>query len=222
MFGINVDIKTYPWAVRRALEEVEPKSLKEAGRLTMRVARGFIRNYGNPDKSSQPGKPPNSHRYTTRNGKKNNGFKRTIVYALRPDKKAVWIGPQAVIGGLTNFAPTHEFGGVRKVIKGDPNLLNGVKKGDLAPVNVINFNIAFDKVVRVDPHRDPKNGKKVFWIKIRTKDQAEHSSRLYYRMCLAYNGYGNTRYPARPFMKPSLLAVLPKLPFFWKGVVQKH
>lgn len=219
----KVDIKTYPWAVRRALEDMQPKTLMEAGRLTMRVARGFVRQVKNPNVASASGRPPHSHTYTKKkSGEKNKGFKNTITYALRPDKKAVWIGPQKVIGGLSNFAPTHEFGGQRKIVKGDPDLLNGVKIGDIAPITMKYFYGSLDKIQKKDRNVDPKTGRKVVWVRIRTKSQAQHSTRLYNRMVKAYHPYGYTlgKYPARPFMKPSLYAVLPRLPYFWKGVIR--
>jgi hypothetical protein len=40
--GVNVEVKIHPWAVKKALESARPKSLEQAGRLGMRVARGFI------------------------------------------------------------------------------------------------------------------------------------------------------------------------------------
>jgi hypothetical protein len=214
MTRVKVDVKMYPWAVRRALEDIEPKCLSEAGKLTMRVARGFVRQKKNPNIASAPGTPIHSHK----NGK-NPGFKKTIVWALRPDKKAVWIGPQKVSGGLTNISQTHEFGGHRKVVYGNPKLLDGVEIGDIAPVCTYQLT-GLDKVLRKDKNNDPKSGSIVLWIKIRTKTQAEHSSRLYYRMCKHYNTKTLANYPKRPFMRPSLLAVLPKLPYFWKGAIR--
>lgn len=211
----KVNVQMYPWAVRRALEAVEPDCLSNAGKLTMRVARGYVRQKKNPNIASTPGQPPHSHK-----GSSNPGFKSTIVWALRPDKKAVWIGPQKVIGsGVNNLARTHEFGGQRKVVLGDPKLLEGVEIGDTAPICKYHLT-GLDKVLRKDKHLDPKSGSQVFWVKIRTKTQAQHSSRLYYRMCEAYRGFTLGTYPKRPYMRPSLNAVLPRLPYFWKGVIR--
>lgn len=212
--GISVDIKMYPWAVRRALEQKQPQTLKEAGHFVMRVSRGIIKQRRNPDLASAPGKPVHSHKRGA-----NKGFKKTIVYALRPDRKAVWIGPQAVAGGLTKLAKTHEFGGRRMVIKADLDLLNGVNIGDLAPVTYVHLT-AKDKVLSTDKNVDPKTNRKVVWIRIRTQDQAEHSGRLYRRMVEAYNSKVGVKYPARPYMRPSMMLSLPKLPFFWQGVIR--
>lgn len=213
--NVNVKVKTNPWAVRRALESSQPKSFSQAGRLGMRVARGFLASYKNPNVASKAGSPPHSH-----SSGKNKGFKKTVVYALRPDKKAVWIGPQAVAGGINEIAKTHEFGGSRKVVKGDPKLLDGVEIGDVAPVLVSHIDHGLDKVLRLDKKTDPKSKGRIFWINIRTKSQAEHASRLYYRYCVAYKGYVLGKYPARPYMQPTLHAIAPKLPYFWRNVIK--
>lgn len=212
--NIRVNVKMYPWAVRRALEAKQPKTLLQAGRFVMRVARGIIKQRKNPNISSAPGKPVHSHR-----NKQNEGFKKTIVYALRPDKKAVWIGPQVVSGGLKTLAKTHEFGGYRRIVDADFELFNGVEVGDVAPVTITHVN-AKDKVLFTDKNRDPKSGKKVVWITIRTKEQAEHSSRLYRRMIDTYSSKKVAKYPARPYMLPSMLLSLPKLPYYWRGVIR--
>ena len=202
-------------AVERAVEKSAPSTLLQAGKYNMYIARSLIRQRKNPNRASSPGTPPHSHR-----GGGNPGFRRTIVYALAPDKKSVVIGPKLVRAGLSNIAKTHEFGGVRQVRDVDPELADGVRIGDRAPVTMLNVSKK-DNIIKNDPNIDPKTGRRVVWIRIRTKSQAAHSSRLYKRMTKKYAQKRMVSYPARPYMRPSLELSRPKLSAFWKNSVKK-
>lgn len=205
----------YTRAVERAVERSAPQTLLQAGRYNWMIARGLIKQRKNPNKSSAPGTPPHSHR-----GNTNPGFKKTIVYALAPDRKSVVIGPKLVRAGLSNIARVHEFGGTQRVRDVDPDLANGVTIGKIAPVTVYN-RAKRDAIVKNDPNRDPKTGRRVVWIRIRTKSQAAHSNRLYRRMNRKYARYHIARYPARPYMRPSLELSKPKLAAFWRNSITK-
>lgn len=205
----------YTKAVEKAVEKSAPETLSQAGRYNMFVARSLIKQRKNPNKSSAPGTPPHSHKF-----KANPGFKRTIVYAVAPDRKSVVIGPKLVRSGLSNVARTHEFGGTQRIRDVDPELADGVAIGNTAPVTVVN-KTSRDNVIKTDPDPDPRTGRRVVWIKIRTKTQAAHSSRLYKRMTRKYAKYRTVRYPARPYMRPSLELSRPKLAAFWKNSVKK-
>lgn len=202
-------------AVERAVEKSTPATLLQAGKYNWRIARALIKQRRNPNKSSAPGRPPHSHR-----GAANPGFKRTIAYDLAPDNRSVVIGPKLVRAGLSNIARTHEFGGVQRVRDVDFGLWNKVVRGDVAPVTAYHA-AKKDSIVKTDPNPDPKTGRTVVWIKIRTKTQAAHSRRLYRRMAKKYAPYRSARYPARPYMRPSLELSRPKISAFWKNSVKK-
>lgn len=205
-------------AVQRAVDRAAPKTLNEAGRYVWRIARGLIASRKNPNIASSPGMAPYSHAGRLRSGSFNKGFKKTIVYGMDGHSKVV-IGPMLVRGGLSNIARIHEFGGSRRVVKVVPELIDGVKVGDEGPVTVKNCT-SHDVVIRVDHNVDPCTKRKVVWIKIRTKSQAEHSTRLYRRMNKRYGKQVTVNYPQRPYMKPALRLGQPKLSQFWINAVR--
>jgi hypothetical protein len=205
--------------MNRTLEQVlkreTPKTLSQAGDYVRRVARSLVRNRKNPNIASSPGTAPHSHS----NSKKGNpGFKKTIVHAMDGRTK-VLIGPQLVRGGLSNIARVHEFGGSQSVTTLDPELDEGVSIGDEAPVTII-YVTRKDTVLRKDTHKDPRTGRKVVWIRIRTKTQMLHSNRLYGRLKKKYGKKVRANYPARPYMRPALDLSKPKLSKFWRKSVK--
>lgn len=202
-------------ALERAVDRATPKSLLEAGRYVWRIARASIKQRKNPDKASAPGQAPHSHRSGT-----NSGFKKTIVYAPTNDKQAILIGPQLVKGGLNNIARIHEFGGSKLVKETSPGLEDGVNIGDTAPVTVQHLTKR-DSVIHKESHVDPRTGRKIVWIKIRTKTQAQHSQRLYFRLRRKYGKKIQAFYPARPYMAPALELSKPKLSRFWRASVKQ-
>lgn len=201
--------------VQRAVKRATPLTLKQAGRHVWGVARALVKQRRNPDISSSPGTAPYSHKNAM-----NAGFKRTIVYALAPDKKSVVVGPKLIRTGMSEIAKTHEFGGSRMIKEVDPELIDGVSIGEIGPVSSTHLS-RFDQIVRRDPNRDPKTGRKVVWIRIRTKSQAAHSTRLYRRMNKQYGKMVYANYPKRPYMGPALQLSRPKLSEFWKNSVKK-
>lgn len=206
-----------PKAVERAVNRAAPKTLRQAGAYVRAVAKNSIRVRKNRNKASMPGTPPHGHP-DSRGAK---GFKKTIVFGVTANRRAVLIGPMYVKGGMSNVGRLHEFGGTRKVRSVDPEKFdNGIKIGDEGPVTMRHFVRSRDTVVRRDSHKDPATGRKVVWIRIRTKTQAEHSTRLYRRMARAYAEKVTAKYPARPFMGPALERSTPKLSAFWRNSVK--
>jgi hypothetical protein len=203
--------------LQRVLARETPKTLNQAGDYVRRVARSLIRHRKNPNVSSAPGVAPHSHSNTA---KANPGFKRTIVHAM-DGRDTVLIGPQYVKGGLSNIARIHEFGGSQRVKDIPPGLEDGVNIGDVAPVTINHVSKRKDQVIRQDTHNDPKTGRKVVWIKIRTKTQAAHSNRLYSRMSKKYGKKVTAYYPARPYMRPALGLSRPKLSRFWRATIKQ-
>lgn len=203
--------------LQRIIAQENPKTLNKAGGYIRKIARSIVRQRKNPNVSSVPGTPPHSHRNTQ---KSNPGFKRTIVNAMENPQTAV-IGPQLVRGGLSNVARVHEFGGSQRIRAVAPGLEDGVNIGDEAPVSERHISKRKDRVIRKDPHNDPKTGRNVFWIVIRTKTQAAHSGRLYRRMNKKYGKLVRANYPARPYMRPALELSRPKLSRFWRGTIKQ-
>jgi hypothetical protein len=202
--------------LEKILARENPETLSQAGDFVRRVARSLVRQRKNPNIASAPGTAPHSHR-----GGDNPGFKRTIVHAM-DGKNTVLIGPQLVRGGLSNVARVHEFGGTQKILGTAPGLENGVDIGDEAPVTIRNISSRKDRIIREDSHVDPKTGRKVVWIKIRTKSQMRHSNRLYRRMNKKYGKMVRANYPARPYMRPALDLSRPKLSKFWRGTIKNN
>jgi hypothetical protein len=203
-----------PKNVLKAVNKTAPRTLLQSGKYIWGIARSLIKQRRNPDASSAPGTPVYSHQNNF-----SSGFKKTIVYALAPDGRSIVVGPKAVSGGLTELARSHEFGGTRMVNKVDPELYNGVRIGAVAPVTQ-QYIAKRDSVVSRDNRHDPRTGRSVSWIRIRTRSQAEHSTRLYKRMIRRYPQKVMAFYPARPFMRPALELGRPKLSGFWKNSVK--
>lgn len=201
-------------SLQRAINRETPKTLLQAGRYTWGIARDLIKQRTNPDNSSSPGSPPHSHKSAF-----SAGFKKTIAYALTLDRKAVVIGPKLVRDGLSELARVHEFGGMREVNDIDPELWDGVEIGDTAPVTY-RYVTSKDTVVRNDNRPDPRSYRVVKWIRIRTKGQAKHATRLYRRLVRKYPQKVMARYPARPYMRPALKLATPKLSAFWRNSVK--
>jgi hypothetical protein len=210
----DVSILMNTKAVQRAVNKTAPKTLLQSGRYIWGIARSLIKQRSNPDVSSTPGTPVHSHRNAA-----GAGFRKTIVYALAPDKKSVVIGPKLVSGGLTDLARGHEFGGGRWVNKVDPELSRGVKIGDVAPVTWKHMSRG-DITVKKDSRPDPRTGRSVQWIRIRTKSQAAHATRLYRRMMKKYREKQFVYYPARPYMRPALELGRSRLSGLWKNSVK--
>ena len=172
--------------------------LRSCGAYVRKIARDFVKHKANPNKASEPGDSPYDHF----------GLKRSIQFALH-DKNTVVIGPRLIRDGLANVARRHEFGGTAQVKKIDFNLLSGVKVGDEAPVTASRLTNK-DSVIKAGA-TDGKTGQRTYWIKIRTKRQAESSTRLYRRMAKDVTETETITYPPRPYMRPALNKSLPYL-----------
>ena len=207
--------------IRKAVEKEMKPTLMGAGRYVMNIVRASIHQRKDPNKSASPLHQPFSHKKA---GKKPNpGFKKTIVYALEEGHRAVLVGSQLVVpGGISAIAKSHEFGGTRRIKAAwekdiDPDQL-GV--GDIAPVRR-KYVTSRDIVLRTDRDSDPKTGQRVYWIRLRTKSQVDHSKRVFKRMRKRYSKTVRAHYPKRPFMLPGLIHATPKLTTFWHNAVKK-
>jgi hypothetical protein len=194
----------------------EPRTLSAAGAYVRAVAKNSIKTRKNRNKKSRPGAAPFSHP----DSKGMQGFKKTIVFGVDKYRRSVVIGPKKVTGGITELARVHEFGGSREV--SDVNnkfLTKGVEIGDIAPVRQKHLTKK-DVIVKRDAAIDPLTRDAVFWIRIRTQSQTDHSRRLYRRMFRALSKKVKKRYPARPYMRPALKKSSPSLSRFWVGTIK--
>ncbi|MGV3483367.1 MAG: hypothetical protein ACO1RT_02985 [Planctomycetaceae bacterium] len=127
-------------------------------------------------------------------------LKRVIRYEVGPAKDSVAIGPiNEIAGKLWNL---HEFGGVarkRRLLKS-----HRFSPGDYGPVRVqaAGFNTKFER------------------IRLQTAAQASRATRLVAEENERRSGSGPRRYPARPFMRPALMANRSRLPKFWANSVR--
>ena len=205
--------------IKRAVDKAMKPTLMGAGRYVMNIVRASIHQRRDPNKSAIPMHQPFAHAHAGR--KPNPGFKKTIVYAMEESGKAVLVGSQLVRPGMSVIAKSHEFGGTRTIkaaweSKIDPDQLN---VGDIAPVRK-KYVGRRDTVYRTDLDPDPKTGQRVYWIRLRTKSQVDHSKRVFKRMRKQYSKTVRANYPRRPFMLPGLIHATPKLTTFWQNAVK--
>ena len=218
--NITVRMNLNDKQIKRAVNKAMKPTLMGAGRYVMNIVRASIHQRRDPNKSAAPLHQPFAHAHS--GSKPNPGFKKTIVYAMEEGGKAVLVGSQLVRPGMSVIAKSHEFGGTRK-IKGawkypiDPNK---IKVGDVAPVRR-KYVSRRDIVYRTDRDPDPKTGERVYWIRLRTKSQVDHSKRVFKRMRKRYSKTVRAHYPKRPFMLPGLIHATPKLTTFWHNAVKK-
>ena len=217
MLNLAYNMKIDDKAIKRAVDKAAPETLSQAGRYVMGIVRASLHQRRDPNKSSVPGKQPFSHASAF-----NRGFKRTVVYALEEDRRAVLVGPQLVRVGMSEIAKSHEFGGSRSVKHTWHEELKSkdIKPGVVAPVTSKYVSRRRDPIVYADPDSDPQTGRPIFWIRLRTKSQVEHSVRLVRRMRLAHTVTRRDNYPPRPFMRPGLAYATPKLSSFWRNAVK--
>lgn len=181
--------------------------LRRGGAYIRKIARDFVKHRKDPNIHSQPFHSPYDHF----------GLKKSIIFAL--DGTSAVIGPRYIRGGLSNVARIHEFGGKALVRDVDPVLMDGVKRGYTAPVTS-SYLKKKDVVVRRNGQGDPKTGRPIYWIKIRTESQAKHSTRLYKRMVRKDQRRVLKEYLPRPYMSPALDKAIPYLPLLWRNTVK--
>lgn len=200
--------------ISRSLQKREITTLKSAAAYVRKVAQNSIKQRKNPNKASAPGTPPHSHP-SSRLAK---GFKKTIVFGV--EKKVAVVGPKKVPGGLNELARSHEFGGSRKIkLVNNKFLTQGVSIGDVAPVRKSHLTKK-DIILRTQGEVDPLTSEVVYWVKIRTKSQANHARRLYRRLLRHIKDSKSIKYPARPFMRPALTKSAPSLSRFWINIIK--
>ena len=193
--------------IQKAVDKANQAVLRRCGAYVRKIARDFIRHKSNPERHSEPLHSPYDHF----------GLKQSVIFVV--DGDAVYIGPRHIRGGLANVARLHEFGGEAVVKDIDMELWDGVKQGMVGPVTVRNLRRS-DRVVRHDSRTDPKTGRKVVWVHIANRRQAEHSTRLYHRLMRNSTATRLVRYPPRPYMAPALMKALPNLSSMWKNSIK--
>lgn len=215
---MRVKSKMQPGAVKKAVDRAAPKTLKGAGALVWTIARRSLRSRKNRNLHSAPGTAPYDH---GGGAGVNTSLKRSIMFAVESSGRTVVIGPVHHKGGIGNVARLHEFGGRKRIKAMNPKDFNRVfRVGERGPITSKHFRGGTDQAIRVTTLRDPLSGKRVVYIRLRTKQQAEHATRLNRRLCRAYAKTKIANYPARPFMGPALEKAAPKLTSFWANAVK--
>jgi hypothetical protein len=184
----------------KRIRRSEVKTLSQAGAYVRKIAQSLIKHTSDPNKHSAPLHPPYDHY----------GLKHSIQFAV--EGNTAYVGPILKKGSsLENVARLHEFGGVRKAGPENRVRAKAASIGSLAMVTE-NYVTRRDTVTGRTPQKDPKTGKNVVWIKVRTKKQAEHAGRLLARLGMnqVVNGEkGMVVYPPRPYMAPALQKATP-------------
>lgn len=193
--------------IRKAVDKASMGYLRRAGAYVRKIARDFVKHRKNPDVHSLPYHSPYDHF----------GLKKSILFGVE-DRTAL-IGPRYIRGGLANVARLHEFGGKQLITDFNKQLWNEVRIGDTAPVTS-SYLKKKDTIVRRNERSDPKTGRPVMWVKIRTKSQAEHSQRVYRRIAPLSQKKVLVRYDPRPYMNPALAKSIPYLPQLWRNSVK--
>lgn len=123
-------------------------------------------------------------------------FKNTILYAVNTAEQAVYIGPSLIRGGMENVGRIHEFGGVRHI----KAQRKEYRIGGSGPIK-------------------GTNRKDAVYVKLRTALQVARAEQIAEKIYPWTKG-GVQRFPARPFMRPALMAGLPRLPKFWSNAIK--
>lgn len=123
-------------------------------------------------------------------------FKNTIRWAVNQQEQAVYIGPSLIRGGMENAGRLHEFGGVRR---------NAPKKKEY-------------RIGGTGPIQGT-NRKNAVYVKLRSALQVARAEQIAENLYPWLKG-GIKRYPARPFMRPALMAGLPRLSKFWNNAIK--
>ena len=122
-------------------------------------------------------------------------FKHTIKFAVSTQEKAVYIGPEIVRGGMENAGRMHEFGGVKR---------------NTAPA--VKYNLEMPGPIKGTNRND------AVFIILKTARQVAKAERVAEKI-YPWRQNRILRYPARPFMRPALMAGLPKLSKFWNNAI---
>lgn len=201
------------------------RALRSAGAYTRKIAMNAIKSKKNPNIASAPGTAPYTHG-------RNKTFRKSILFGVNEKEESVVIGPAALGGDskLAQLGALHEFGGTkpyRQPSKRIPGNWDTAKSG---PVRKKNGVFVFGKLLtnrqrkrawqleaaggRFPDGQDKKELKLGGMMKMRQRRM------LAQKMASGHGTKKTSVYPARPFMKPTLNIVKPKLPAFWSGVVK--
>lgn len=201
-FVAKVDFR--PEGIKKAELRVCKTIYGRQGAYLRGIAKRKIRYRKSYDVHAAPGAPPHTH------GDKK--LKRAIGFAAT-DTGTV-IGPAANWIGR-KVGPLHEFGGTQRVLATPPGLRKQYKVGEIGPVSTRRYTSAG---TGREKHVDPLGGK-VAWVRITSSTQAAHATRLGGRMAKALARYREAKYPARPYMLPSLAEARDRLPEFWHNAI---
>lgn len=209
MFKVEKFVTFNNKVVRNAVDKARFKVLRSQGAFLRGVAKRKIRRRKSFKSHSRPGQAPFTH-----TGK----LKKSILYAA--DSESVIIGPAA--NWIGKIGALHEFGGVKDVIK-PAGFKENYNIGDIGPISVRKYKRERNYLLKVKTKvkYTDTDGSPIAFVKIKSANQAAHSSRVGRRLRIRYGDWVMARYPARPFMGPSLDEVKDKLASFWKDSVKR-
>lgn len=182
-----------PQEVIKRSDKSREKMLRRSGALVYKIARNSIRSRKNRNIHSPPGKPPYTHTGL---------MKRSIRWAVSPDKRSVVIGPTA--SELGRLGALHEFGGRAKSkvrIKRMPNWK--LKVGGHGPIDV-SGSVRFAKLRSAEMVR---RSREVSLDALRALSVSPEESQAIAKILWSDSKKMEETvktYPARPFMEPAL------------------
>lgn len=219
MISASVKINWNPTELRKKEERAERNWLYKAGGYLRQTVRRSIRRVsdraGKLPRKSKPGRPPYAHpsgqQFFT-------NLRDSILFNVNPATEEVIVGP---IRQHEKIGKLHEFGGT-KTIKTAPGANRVFSVGDIGPVASGKYADAKYPGMRIGNRLiDPVSKTPVIYIKLKTKKQAEHATRLNRRLQMAYFAKKHTaHYPERPYMRPGLTKAAPILDDFWYNTIR--
>lgn len=167
------------------------KAISHSAALVRRESRQSMRTVKNPFKSSQPGKPPYAH---------SKRIKQSILYGYDPFHESAVIGPSASYG-VKNVPSLHEFGGQQRYGK--------VSKYAVYVGKHIDWGYRKNGRKNVMVVKSIEHAKKI--VEIMNQSRASKHSRKYFVVNPPPRPSQFAKYPARPFMRPALTKMIPKI-----------
>ncbi|TWU39323.1 hypothetical protein [Novipirellula artificiosorum] len=203
MIGLRVRIKFDGQQLKKKVKNATFRSLGQAGGAIRLTARRSIKRKKGP---SRPGTAPH-----TQTG----NIKRTIRYDVGKQKQDVAVGPVRVTA--SKLWELHEHGGTKT--SGKRQLVHSTfRVGDFGPIRKGRIVRRTTKSGRTQTYRYADKYQR---IKLKTQAQAARATRLIAEENARRASDNLVRhYPKRPFMRPALVAMTPRLPKFWKDSIR--
>lgn len=207
-------------AVTDVMDGVTRKALTMASQDVQRKAKGSMK--ARPlGVASPPGTPPHRHKHSARgaNSRSDYALMKSIVYAYDAVTQSAVIGPSIRYGGaIATIAGRHEFGGSMS----QKNRRRKLRRlGGAGEVLITKTRPAMRAAGGVGASQYIKNtvigARWVTYGRLKTKEQARRANML--NAALYGPAIVQVLYPKRPFMRPALEQVAPRmLEYFGKAI----